>query len=73
MKTINILVADHSETSRKELAEFFDKRKDMNLVDSVDNGQDACESIIHKQPDLVLLDVVPVSYTHLTLPTKLEV
>ena len=30
----------------------------MNLVDSVDNGQDACESIIHKQPDLVLLDVV---------------
>ena len=58
MKTINILVADHSETSRKELAEFFDKRKDMNLVDSVDNGQDACESIIHKQPDLVLLDVV---------------
>ena len=30
MKTINILVADHSEISRKELGDFFDKRKDMN-------------------------------------------
>ena len=58
MKTINILVADHSEISRKELGDFFDKRKDMNLIDSVDNGQDACAAIVSGQPDIVLLDVV---------------
>lgn len=58
MKTINILVADHSENTRKELADFFCKRKDMNLIDSVENGQDACTAIAKKQPDIVLLDVV---------------
>ena len=58
MKTINILVADHSETIRKEFADFFEKRKDMHLMDSVDNGQDACNAILNRKPDIVLLDVV---------------
>ena len=58
MKTINILVADHSETTRKEFADFFEKRKDMHLMDSVDNGQDACNAILNRKPDIVLLDVV---------------
>ena len=58
MKTINILVADHSEDTRKELTDFFEKRKDMQLVDSTDNGQDACRAIRSLQPDIVLLDVV---------------
>lgn len=58
MKTINILVADHSEDTRKELTDFFEKRKDMQLVGSTDNGQDACRAIRSLQPDIVLLDVV---------------
>ena len=58
MKTINILVADHSEATRKEFADFFEKRKDMHLMDSVDNGQDACNAILNRKPDIVLLDVV---------------
>ena len=58
MKTINILVADHSEDTRKELTDFFEKRKDNQLVGSTDNGQDACRAIRSLQPDIVLLDVV---------------
>lgn len=58
MKTINILVADHSEDTRKELTDFFEKRKDMQLVGSTDNGQDACRAIRSLQLDIVLLDVV---------------
>ena len=58
MKTINILVADHSEDTRKELTDFFEKRKDMQLVGSTDNGQDACRAIRSLQPDIVLLDVM---------------
>ena len=58
MKTIQIIVADHSEDTRKELAELIEKRKDMHLAGSADNGQEACEMIRRVQPDIVLLDVV---------------
>ena len=33
------------------------------------NGTQALEQVKKENPDLVLLDVMTVSYTHLTLPT----
>src|SRR5699024_8358529 len=35
-----------------------EKREDMHLLDSADNGQDACHAILKRKPDIVLLDVV---------------
>ncbi|MCD8018915.1 MAG: sporulation transcription factor Spo0A [Clostridiales bacterium] len=58
MKTINILIADHSETARAKLTEIFEERDDTNLIGAVDNGQDAYKSIIENKPDIILLDVV---------------
>ncbi len=58
MKTFTVVVADHSELSRKELDVFFAKREELELVASLDNGQDACETILEEKPDIVLLDVV---------------
>lgn len=58
MKTFTVVVADHSELSRKELDVFFAKREELKLVASLDNGQDACETILEEKPDIVLLDVV---------------
>lgn len=57
-KTLNILAADHSDQTRKELANYFKTRQDLTLIDAVDNGQDAYQSILEKEPDIVLLDVV---------------
>ena len=39
-----------------------------SIIGEASNGIDALDYIVREQPDLV-----PVSYTHLTLPTKLEV
>ena len=33
------------------------------------SGADAAKAILEQEFDLALLDVMPVSYTHLTLPT----
>lgn len=58
MKTITILVADHSETARNEMSVFFKNRNDMRLIGCVDNGMDACSAIVRDKPDVVILDVV---------------
>ena len=57
-KTLNILAADHSDQTREELKNYFQTREDMDLIDVVDNGQDAYQSILENEPDIVLLDVV---------------
>lgn len=57
-RTLNILAADHSDQTREELKNYFQSRDDMELIDVVDNGQDAYQSILEKEPDIVLLDVV---------------
>lgn len=57
-KKFTVVVADHSELSRNELDVFFAKREELELVASLDNGQDACEIILREEPDIVLLDVV---------------
>ena len=35
--------------------------------------EDALKNISKSKPDLILMDIVSVSYTHLTLPTNREV
>lgn len=57
-KTLNVLAADHSDQTREELSNYFKNREDMELIDAVDNGQDAYQSILENNPDIVLLDVV---------------
>ncbi|MDO5146346.1 MAG: sporulation transcription factor Spo0A [Eubacteriales bacterium] len=58
MKTITILVAEHSETARNEMTVFFKNRSDMKLIGCVDNGMDACSAIVREKPDIVILDVI---------------
>ena len=40
---------------------------------STQNGTSAVMETLSHNPDIVLLDLGPVSYTHLTLPTNREV
>ena len=42
-------------------------------VHQATNGEEALEAFHRESPDLIVLDVMPVSYTHLTLPTILLV
>ena len=40
---------------------------------TAENGGQAIMETVSRNPEVMLLDLGPVSYTHLTLPTKLEV
>ena len=39
------------------------------VVGETDNGVDALQMVRDSMPDLIVLDISTVSYTHLTLPT----
>lgn len=57
-ETIDVLIADDSQKLCAMMSDYFDTQEDINIVDVVNNGEDAIEQIINKKPDIVLLDVV---------------
>ena len=73
-----ILVVDDELLSRKKIKRFIDQRSESFEVMEASNGVEALNMIESQTPDIVLLDIEmpemngmdPVSYTHLTLPTK---
>ena len=66
-----ILVVD-DEPSITEFVSYA-LQKENYTVDTAGDGEQALTLIEQKPYDLYILDIMPVSYTHLTLPTKLEV
>ena len=64
---MKILIVDDSRLVRIKLkAELFDRG---HTVVEARDGEEALRRIADKNPDAVFLDIIPVSYTHLTLPT----
>ena len=62
-----VLVVDDSVTVRKVTSRFLE-RQGFNVALARD-GIDAIEILQETTPDMILLDIETVSYTHLTLPT----
>lgn len=72
-KLLEVLVADNSEFAGKNLREFFRKRKDIHLIDVVDNGKDAYHLILEKKPDIVLIDVILPVWDGFTVIEKVNI
>lgn len=58
MGEINVAIADDNERILELLGEIVDNDKELNLVGKANNGEDMCEIIKEKQPDVVLLDLI---------------
>ena len=57
-KNIKVVIADSCNETRRNLAELIESCMDMDLVGQTGNGQIACQYILDKKPDVVLVDVV---------------
>lgn len=58
MGKLNVAVVDDNERVRKVLGELVSNDKDMELVATAADGEEACKVIKEKSPDVVLLDII---------------
>lgn len=57
-KKIRVLVVDDSAFMRKKISEMINSAADMELAASARNGEEALQSIVSLNPDVVTMDVV---------------
>ena len=63
-----ILIVDDDENIAELIGLYLTKECfDTHIVN---DGESAIKAVSEYAPNLVLLDIMPVSYTHLTLPTN---
>ena len=65
----HILVVDDDDGIRELVKEYLSQNE--YLVTSSNSAEDALEKVKIIKFDLIVLDIMTVSYTHLTLPTNL--
>lgn len=58
MGHLNVAIADDNEKMLEVLGELIDNEKDMTLVGKARNGEEVCQIIKNKHPDVVLLDLI---------------
>jgi len=58
MSEISVAIADDNERILDLLGEVVGSDRELKLVGKANNGEDACEMIKDKQPDVVLLDLM---------------
>jgi DNA-binding NarL/FixJ family response regulator len=54
---INVLVADDQELIRQSLQIVLNTKEDMNVTDTVSNGQEVIQSVRKQKPDVILMDI----------------
>ena len=70
-ETRRILLVEDEKAIRDAVTAYLEREN--YWVTAVGDGQEALEEFSKHHFDLVILDLMPVSYTHLTLPTILRV
>lgn len=58
MEKLNVAIVDDNEKVRRVLGELVSNDKDMELVATAADGEEACKVIKEKLPDVVLLDII---------------
>ena len=66
-----ILIVDDDNNIAELISLYLTKECFDTMI--VNDGESVMPAMETFAPNLILLDLMPVSYTHLTLPTKLEV
>jgi DNA-binding NarL/FixJ family response regulator len=54
---INVLVADDQELIRQSLQIVLNTKEDLNVTDTVSNGQEVIQSVREQRPDVILMDI----------------
>ena len=58
MEKLNVAIVDDNERIRSLLGEIVSNDKDLQLIATASDGEEACKMIKEKQPDVVLLDII---------------
>ena len=58
MEKLNVAVADDNEKMVEILGRMIEEDKDLTLVGKAHNGEEICNIIKEKQPDVVILDII---------------
>lgn len=72
MKKWNIAIADDNEQIVKILGEILSQDKELQIVGTARNGEEICQIIQEKKPDIVLLDIVMPKLDGLTVMDKIN-
>lgn len=54
---INVLVADDQELIRQSLQIVLNTKEELNVTDTVSNGQEVIQSVREQKPDVILMDI----------------
>ena len=58
MEQVNVAIADDNERILDLLEEIINMDKELHVVGKAKNGEEMCQIIRNKQPDVVLLDQI---------------
>ena len=68
-KKYGVLVVDDHPLFRKGVVQLLNDEADMEVCAQAGSAGEALDAIRRHRLDLAVVDISPVSYTHLTLPT----
>ncbi len=58
MEKLNVAIADDNEKMLEILGQMIEEDKDLTLVGKAHNGEEICNIIKEKEPDVVILDII---------------
>ena len=72
MEHLNVAIADDNQRILDLLENIISTDKELNLVGKAKNGEEMCQIIENKQPDVVLLDLIMPKMDGLTVTPLLH-
>ena len=72
MEQVNVAIADDNERILDLLEEIINMDKELHVVGKAKNGEEMCQIIRSKQPDVVLLDLIMPKMDGLTVMEKIN-
>ena len=58
MEKLNVAIADDNEKMVEVLGQIIEEDQDLELVGKAHNGEEICNIIREKEPDVVVLDII---------------
>ena len=72
MEKLNVAIADDNEKMVEILGRMIEEDKDLTLVGKAHNGEEICNIIKEREPDVVVLDIIMPKMDGLTVMEKLS-
>ena len=72
MEKLNVAIADDNEKMVEVLGQIIEEDKDLELVGKAHNGEEICNIIREKEPDVVVLDIIMPKMDGLTVMDQIN-